>query len=85
MTAAGLRVNGRRRLAGQIPFVATGKSVSDPNHVACPLRAGSGAPLRGQVTAPGDKSISHRAVILGLLALGETRIQNLLEGPASAA
>jgi 3-phosphoshikimate 1-carboxyvinyltransferase len=80
MTAAGLRVNGRRRLAGQIPFVATGKSVSDPNHVACPLRAGSGAPLRGQVTAPGDKSISHRAVILGLLALGETRIQNLLEG-----
>ncbi len=29
---------------------------------------------------PGDKSISHRAVILGLLAIGETRIEGLLEG-----
>jgi 3-phosphoshikimate 1-carboxyvinyltransferase len=29
---------------------------------------------------PGDKSISHRALILGLLAIGETRIENLLEG-----
>ena len=29
---------------------------------------------------PGDKSISHRALILGLLATGETRIEGLLEG-----
>lgn len=54
--------------------------MSDPNHVASPLRSGVGAPLRGQVTVPGDKSISHRALILGLLAIGETRIHGLLEG-----
>ena len=29
---------------------------------------------------PGDKSISHRAIILGLLAIGETRVEGLLEG-----
>ena len=29
---------------------------------------------------PGDKSISHRALILGALAVGETRISGLLEG-----
>jgi 3-phosphoshikimate 1-carboxyvinyltransferase len=32
------------------------------------------------VRTPGDKSISHRALIFGLLALGETRIHGLLEG-----
>jgi 3-phosphoshikimate 1-carboxyvinyltransferase len=40
-------------------------------------RAGA---LRGRVRAPGDKSISHRALILGALAAGETRIEGLLEG-----
>lgn len=36
-------------------------------------------PLSGAVAAPGDKSISHRALILGALAAGETRISGLLE------
>lgn len=36
--------------------------------------------LRGEVTVPGDKSISHRALILGGLAIGETIIEGLLEG-----
>jgi len=36
--------------------------------------------LRGQADVPGDKSISHRSLILGALSLGETRIQGLLEG-----
>ena len=36
--------------------------------------------LRGIVNVPGDKSISHRALILGGLASGETRITGLLEG-----
>ncbi|MBF0309172.1 MAG: 3-phosphoshikimate 1-carboxyvinyltransferase [Magnetococcales bacterium] len=39
----------------------------------------SGA-LRGMARLPGDKSISHRAVILGSLARGITRVENLLEG-----
>jgi 3-phosphoshikimate 1-carboxyvinyltransferase len=36
-------------------------------------------PLAGDVTVPGDKSISHRALILGASAVGETRITSLLE------
>jgi 3-phosphoshikimate 1-carboxyvinyltransferase len=36
--------------------------------------------LRGRLKPPGDKSISHRALILGLLSVGETKIEGLLEG-----
>jgi 3-phosphoshikimate 1-carboxyvinyltransferase len=44
------------------------------------LTARPGSALRGRVRAPGDKSISHRALILGSMAAGETRIEGLLEG-----
>lgn len=37
-------------------------------------------PLAGRVRAPGDKSISHRALILGAMAEGITEIEGLLEG-----
>ena len=36
--------------------------------------------LQGEIHVPGDKSMSHRALILGGLARGETRISGLLEG-----
>jgi 3-phosphoshikimate 1-carboxyvinyltransferase len=52
-------------------------------HVAdhpTPLEARASGPLAGKVRVPGDKSISHRALILGALAVGETRISGLLEG-----
>jgi 3-phosphoshikimate 1-carboxyvinyltransferase len=45
-----------------------------------PLEARSSGPLAGKARVPGDKSISHRALILGALAVGETRISGLLEG-----
>jgi 3-phosphoshikimate 1-carboxyvinyltransferase len=45
-----------------------------------PATARAGAPLRGVARVPGDKSISHRALILGALAVGETRVTGLLEG-----
>src|SRR5215472_3135123 len=45
-----------------------------------PMTARSGRPLVGRVRVPGDKSISHRALILGALAVGATRISGLLEG-----
>jgi len=45
-----------------------------------PLTAHPGQPLSGRVRAPGDKSISHRALIFGALTVGETRISGLLEG-----
>ncbi len=38
------------------------------------------APLLGTLRVPGDKSISHRALMFGALAVGETRISGLLEG-----
>ena len=37
-------------------------------------------PLRGTVRVPGDKSISHRALMLSALAIGESRVSGLLEG-----
>lgn len=47
---------------------------------AAALTARRAGPLRGRVRAPGDKSISHRALILGALASGVTEVEGLLEG-----
>ncbi|MDO9472988.1 MAG: 3-phosphoshikimate 1-carboxyvinyltransferase, partial [Caulobacter sp.] len=44
------------------------------------LTARPGAALRGRLRVPGDKSISHRALILGALATGRTTVTGLLEG-----
>src|SRR6185437_6932726 len=40
----------------------------------------SATPLTGTIAIPGDKSISHRALMFGALAVGETRISGLLTG-----
>ena len=49
-----------------------------PQH---PLRAKRPTvPLSGRIGVPGDKSISHRALMFAALAIGETRIDGLLEG-----
>lgn len=42
--------------------------------------AGAGSPLHGSIRVPGDKSVSHRAVMLGALADGTTEIHGFLEG-----
>ncbi|MBK1620120.1 3-phosphoshikimate 1-carboxyvinyltransferase [Lamprobacter modestohalophilus] len=44
-----------------------------------------GGALRGELRVPGDKSISHRAVMLAALAEGETEIEGFLEGADSLA
>ncbi len=44
------------------------------------MTARRAAPLSGTAAVPGDKSVSHRALILGALAVGETTITGLLEG-----
>jgi len=50
-------------------------------HTPRPLQARcTTGPLRGTIRVPGDKSISHRALMFAGLAVGETRIQGLLEG-----
>jgi 3-phosphoshikimate 1-carboxyvinyltransferase len=45
-----------------------------------PLSLRSDGPLTGTITVPGDKSISHRALMFGALAVGETVVDGLLEG-----
>jgi len=37
-------------------------------------------PLRGEISVPGDKSISHRAVMFGAISKGITEVTNFLEG-----
>jgi len=49
-------------------------------HPASPTVARHGGPLAGAIRVPGDKSISHRALMLGALAIGRTKITGLLEG-----
>ncbi len=45
-----------------------------------PMSARKSGPLKGTAAVPGDKSISHRALIFGAMAVGETKITGLLEG-----
>lgn len=45
-----------------------------------PMTSRPCGPLKGVAHVPGDKSISHRSLILGAMAIGETRITGLLEG-----
>lgn len=49
---------------------------SDPR----PAHSARSQPLQGRIRAPGDKSISHRAIILGAIATGRTTVSGLLEG-----
>ena len=45
-----------------------------------PLTAGKARALSGRLRVPGDKSISHRALLIGALAIGRTEVEGLLEG-----
>jgi 3-phosphoshikimate 1-carboxyvinyltransferase len=45
-----------------------------------PLTSRQSGPVQGRARVPGDKSISHRALILGALTVGETTISGMLEG-----
>ena len=45
-----------------------------------PMTSTACGPLTGVAEVPGDKSISHRSLILGAMAVGETTINGLLEG-----
>lgn len=65
------------------------RAAISPSAVECPLSAHTTSAkliarpadrLKGRVRAPGDKSVSHRALMFGALALGETSITGLLEG-----
>lgn len=50
------------------------------DQIATPRRFSASVPLKGRIAIPGDKSISHRALMLSALAVGESRVTGLLEG-----
>lgn len=52
--------------------------MTDP--IATPRAFSASAPLQGKIAIPGDKSISHRSLMLSALAVGESRVTGLLEG-----
>jgi 3-phosphoshikimate 1-carboxyvinyltransferase len=53
--------------------------MAEPSALRPMIARPSGA-LRGDIRVPGDKSISHRALMIGAMAVGRTRIEGLLEG-----
>ncbi len=70
---------GCRVLSRPAPF----RALHDPPSAVIPRPLSArrpGAPLHGTAAVPGDKSISHRALMFGALAVGETGIAGLLEG-----
>ena len=52
--------------------------MNDP--IATPRAFSASAPLKGKIAIPGDKSISHRSLMLSALAVGTSRVTGLLEG-----
>ncbi len=50
------------------------------DQTARPRSFAASAPLKGRIAIPGDKSISHRALMLSALAVGTSRVSGLLEG-----
>ena len=50
-----------------------------PHAKSTPLSSSHAAGLKGQIKVPGDKSMSHRSLMFGAIALGQTRISGLLE------
>ena len=54
--------------------------MSASNSPAVPRRFGLSSALKGAITVPGDKSISHRSIMFSALAVGQSRISGLLEG-----
>ncbi len=54
-------------------------TAADPSQMR-PRRFTADGPLKGRIRVPGDKSISHRSLMLSALAVGESRISGLLEG-----
>jgi 3-phosphoshikimate 1-carboxyvinyltransferase len=69
------------------PSVITVEIKENISHNLIIQRPASGLSLQGRIRVPGDKSISHRALMLGALSQGETQIQGLLlgEDPRSTA
>jgi 3-phosphoshikimate 1-carboxyvinyltransferase len=58
----------------------TGETTMSGHGDAQPMKSRKSGSLKGVAAVPGDKSISHRSLIFGAMAVGETKISGLLEG-----
>ena len=67
-------------LIGRRPDKTEAMTDNTTAQAPAPATARRSTPLTGQVRVPGDKSISHRVLMLGALAVGTTRAEGLLEG-----
>ena len=69
-------------IGGALPWCNPPVKAVAPMHDAAPrpFTVAAAGSLRGRVAVPGDKSISHRAVMFASLAVGESLIEGLLEG-----
>src|SRR6056297_2074490 len=74
------RSHGRCSPARLSPCPMKDEATMSAHGTPVPMTSRRAAPLTGEERVPGDKSISHRALILGALTVGETRITGLLEG-----
>ncbi len=68
----GLSDAGKKCMLGRRRFVQDAPALSH-NSPAAPLTARKSTALAGRIRVPGDKSISHRALILAAMTVGETR------------
>src|ERR1019366_4675353 len=76
-----LPCHARARLSkAKPPNFALAREARSTGMASAYLKAAPGHPLKGRIRAPGDKSISHRALILGAMAGGVTTVEGLLEG-----
>jgi len=66
--------------AAPVPPAPAGLAALQPPTAAARLCVRPGGPLRGECAVPGDKSISHRAVMLGGIAAGTSRVRGFLSG-----
>lgn len=84
MVTAGAEIKHRSVRGRALPqangAVKSPRAMAPDTEQATPRRFLPAGPLKGSIRVPGDKSISHRSLMLGALAVGETRISGLLEG-----
>src|SRR5688500_7528721 len=83
MVAGPSTIKGRESTAGRA-LPQPPRAVKSPPALSAlapaPRRFLPAGPLKGRIRVPGDKSISHRSLMFGALAVGETRVTGLLEG-----
>lgn len=70
----------RDRFTSMLSHKAYRTTMNNPEHAQVVYHVAPGGTIKGNIRVPGDKSISHRSIMLGSLAEGVTKISGFLEG-----